>query len=71
MSRVNVKCPVCGRENEGVDPEETNGCVECVGCGSDFIAVEYFVSIRRGIQARLNALELIMRVSARAQEGIL
>lgn len=71
MSRVNVKCPVCGRENEGVDPEETYGCVECVGCGSDFIAVEYFASIRRGMQARLNALELIMRVSARAQEGIL
>lgn len=71
MSRVNVKCPVCGRENEGVDPEETNGCVECVGCGSDFIAVEYYASIGRGMQARLNALELIMRVSARAQEGIL
>ena len=71
MSRVNVKCPVCGRENEGVDPEETNGCVECVGCGSDFIAVEYYASIRGGMQARLNALELIMRVSARAQEGIL
>ena len=71
MSRVNVKCPVCGRENEGVDPEETNGCVEFVGCGSDFIAAEYFASIRHGIQARLNALELIMRVSARAQEGIL
>ena len=71
MSRVNLKCPVCGRENEGVDPEETNGCVECVGCRSDFIAVEYYASIRRGIQARLNALELIMRVSARAQECIL
>ena len=35
MSRLNVKCPICGYENEGVDLEETGGRAECYGCGAE------------------------------------
>ena len=39
MSRLNVKCPICGYENEGVDLEETGGRAECYGCGADLVFV--------------------------------
>lgn len=36
MGRINVKCPLCGHLNEGVDLEETDGWVECENCKTDF-----------------------------------
>ena len=39
MSRLNVKCQICGYENEGVDLEETGGRAECYGCGADLVFV--------------------------------
>ena len=38
MERSNVKCPVCGHMNEGVDLEETEGWVECSQCEVVFMA---------------------------------
>ena len=38
MERSNVKCPVCGYVNEGVDLEETEGWVECSKCETVFMA---------------------------------
>lgn len=40
MSRLNVKCPICGYENEGVDLEETGGRTECYGCGADLVCID-------------------------------
>lgn len=34
MTGYNVKCPVCGKVNVGLDLEETDGWMECDGCGS-------------------------------------
>lgn len=38
MRWINVKCPVCGSINEGVDLEETQGWVECCGFKLTFLA---------------------------------
>lgn len=41
MKRSNVKCPVCGHINEGVDLEETEGWAECCKCQTVFMASDY------------------------------
>lgn len=41
MRWINVKCPVCGSINEGVDLEETPGWVECCGFKLTFLAPAY------------------------------
>lgn len=41
MKRSNVKCPVCGYINEGVDLEETEGWAECCKCEAVFMASGY------------------------------
>ena len=41
MMRTNVRCPICGQLNEGVDLEETGGWVECCACKTDFMPSEY------------------------------
>lgn len=41
MKRSNVKCPVCGYINEGVDLEETEGWAECYKCEAVFMASSY------------------------------
>ena len=41
MKRGNVKCPVCGHINEGVDLEETEGWAECCKCEAVFMASGY------------------------------
>ena len=41
MKRSNVKCPVCGHINEGVDLEETEGWAECCKCEAVFMAFGY------------------------------
>lgn len=41
MERINVKCPICGSINEGVDLVETEGWVECSCCKTDFMAPCY------------------------------
>ena len=41
MERVKVQCPVCGSINEGLDPEETEGRVECSRCKTTFLAPHY------------------------------
>ena len=41
MKRSNVKCPVCGYINEGVDLEETEGWAECCKCQTVFMASDY------------------------------
>ena len=41
MKRVNIKCPVCGSINEGLDLEETQGWVECSCCKMTFLAPAY------------------------------
>lgn len=38
MERSNVKCPICGHMNEGVDLEETDRWVECSKCETVFMA---------------------------------
>lgn len=38
MNRSNVRCPVCGQLNEGLDLEETEGWSECCKCKAVFIA---------------------------------
>ena len=32
MKRYDVKCPICGAENEGLFLEETNGWMTCEKC---------------------------------------
>ena len=32
MGQIDVKCPICGSMNEGVDLEETEGWMECNHC---------------------------------------
>lgn len=34
MKRSNVRCPVCGQLNEGLDLEETEGWAECCSARS-------------------------------------
>ncbi len=34
MKRYDVKCPICGAVNRGLDLEETNGWMECEKCGN-------------------------------------
>lgn len=41
MSRENVRCPVCGRMNKLLDLEETNGWMECDGCGNTMQLIRY------------------------------
>lgn len=41
MECINVKCPLCGSMNEGVDLVETEGWVECSCCKTDFMAPCY------------------------------
>lgn len=41
MRWINVKCPVGGSINEGVDLEETQGWVECCGFKLTFLAPAY------------------------------
>ena len=36
--RSNVRCPVCGQLNEGVDLDEAEGWVECYKCEAVFMA---------------------------------
>ena len=40
MDWKNVYCPICGKLNEGVNLEETDGWVECVHCKTDFKLVD-------------------------------
>lgn len=41
MSRENVRCPVCSRMNRLLDLEETNGWMECDGCGNTMQLIRY------------------------------
>lgn len=41
MKRSNVRCPVCGQLNEGLDLEETEGWAECCKCKVVFMAPSY------------------------------
>ena len=41
MKRSNVRCPVCGQLNEGLDLEETEGWAECSKCKVVFMAPSY------------------------------
>ena len=41
MSRENVRCPVCSRMNKLLDLEETNGWMECDGCGNAMQLIRY------------------------------
>ena len=41
MSRENVRCPVCSRMNKLLDLEETNGWMECDGCGNTMQLIRY------------------------------
>ena len=34
MVRYDIKCPVCGTINRGLDLEETDGWMECDKCGT-------------------------------------
>lgn len=34
MKTYDVKCPVCGKLNVGLDLEETDGWMECDRCGN-------------------------------------
>lgn len=35
MKQYDVKCPVCGKINQGLFLEETKGWMECEHCGAD------------------------------------
>ena len=41
MSAVNVVCPICGRLNESLDLEETDGWMECEECGNAVQVLKY------------------------------
>ena len=47
MKRCNVTCPACGRLNEGVDLEKTQGWVECIRCNLVFMAPRYAQNVFR------------------------
>ena len=47
MERKDVKCPLCGYINRGLDLDETNGWVECEHCGSDFVPGECLDRVMR------------------------
>ena len=47
MERKDVKCPLCGHINRGVDLAETNGWVECEHCGNDFVPRECLDRVMR------------------------
>lgn len=34
MTSYDVKCPICGKVNAGLDLEETDGWMECDSCGN-------------------------------------
>ena len=34
MERFDIKCPICGTLNRGLDLEETDGWMECEKCGT-------------------------------------
>lgn len=34
MCKENIKCPICGKVNEGLNLEETYGWMECIKCKS-------------------------------------
>ena len=49
MAKSNVKCPICGQMNFGVDLEETEGWVECSNCKSDFMPSEHLQKITTNV----------------------
>ena len=53
MGRINVKCPLCGHLNEGVDLEETGGWVECENCKTDFAPGEQLERALKNTRVRV------------------
>ncbi len=41
MKAVDIKCPVCGTVNKSLDLEETDGWMECTGCGNAVQVMKY------------------------------
>lgn len=66
MERSNVRCPVCGRLNEGVDLEETDGWVECCACKTDFIPSEY---VQKMMSNMVSIPEITFKVSSKYKKN--
>ena len=60
MAMTNVKCPICGQMNEGVDLDETEGWVECCRCKNDFVPSEY---LHRVMQDMVSIPEVSFKIS--------
>ena len=61
MGRINVKCPLCGHLNEGVDLEETGGWVECENCKTDFAPGEQLERALKNTRVVTGAADLKRR----------
>ena len=58
MERQDVKCPLCGHINRGVDLDETDGWVECEQCGSDFASRECLERVMQSTYSVLHPVEI-------------
>lgn len=58
MERKDVKCPLCGHINRGVDLDETDGWVECEQCGSDFATGECLERVMQSTYSVLHPVEI-------------
>lgn len=41
MNAVDVKCPICEKLNKSLNLEETDGWMECEGCGNAVQILKY------------------------------
>lgn len=63
MASMDVKCPLCGTINYGVNLEETEGWVECSGCKTDFIPPEYLhKEIKNTVSLRSSIIEVNLKI---------
>ena len=44
---VNIRCPICGTVNKGLDLEETRGYMECIHC-KEVIITRYAAKTAKG-----------------------
>lgn len=70
MWRTNVKCPLCGHLNKGVDLEETGGWVECENCKTDFAPGEQLERALKNTRVVTGAADLIMQAIRQKKERL-
>lgn len=64
MNAVDVKCPICEKLNKSLNLEETDGWMECEGCGNAVQILKY-VKTRRIPTYQMGDAKLLVSLSKR------